>query len=79
MYLDKEVLPGVAENLSSEKTKTLFTVCCTIVLIKKLNNSWGRDKGNHYRVGGFICDKKIKLIYILNFSFVFLGLDNVYF
>lgn len=39
MYLDKEVLPGVAENLSSEKTKTLFTVCCTIVLIKKLNNS----------------------------------------
>ncbi|CAB3995598.1 dedicator of cytokinesis 1-like, partial [Paramuricea clavata] len=25
MYLDKEVLPDVAENLSSEKTKTLFT------------------------------------------------------
>jgi hypothetical protein len=31
---------------------------------------------SHYRNCGFICDKKIMLIYI-NFSFDFLGLDNV--
>jgi hypothetical protein len=30
-----------------------------LIGIKKLiNNSCGKDKGNHYRVGGFICDKK---------------------
>jgi hypothetical protein len=34
-----------------------------------------KDKGNYYRVGVFICDKNM-LIYI-NFSFDFLGLDNV--
>jgi hypothetical protein len=34
-----------------------------------------KDKGNHCRVGGFTCDKKIMFRYI-NFSFDFLGLDN---
>jgi hypothetical protein len=24
----------------------------------KIEYSWGKDKGNHYRVAGFICDKK---------------------
>jgi hypothetical protein len=38
------------------------------------------DKGNHYRVGGFIYDKNslYKFIYI-NINFDFLGLENVYF
>ena len=30
-------------------------------MIKKvINNSWGKNKGNHYHVGdgGFICDEK---------------------
>jgi C1A family cysteine protease len=39
---------------------------------KLIKNSWGKDKGK----GGFICDKKIMFIY-MNFSFDFLGLDNV--
>jgi hypothetical protein len=54
-----------AEEIFSQTLKTIII------------NSWGKDKGNHCRVGGFICDKKIILIYI-NFSFDFLGLDNVY-
>ena len=36
-----------------------------------------KDKGNHCRVGGFICDKKS--CHYMNFIFDFLGLDNVYF
>jgi hypothetical protein len=42
--------------------------------------SMRKYKGNHCRVGGFICDKKsCHLLIYINFSFDFLGLDNVYF
>jgi hypothetical protein len=38
----------------------IFNISTILYTLKKLiNNSWGKDKGNHYRVGGFICDKKI--------------------
>ena len=37
------------------------------------NNSWGKDKGNHYRVGGFVCDKK-SCSFTKSFSFDFLDL-----
>jgi hypothetical protein len=45
------------------------------LLMKLNNNSRGKDKGNHYNVGGFI-RVKIMLIYI-KFSFDFLGLGKV--
>jgi hypothetical protein len=38
-----------------------------------------KDKGNHCRIGGFICDKKSCSCIYMNFIFDFLGLDNVHF
>jgi hypothetical protein len=35
-----------------------------------MNKSWGKDKGNHYRVGGFICDKKSRSFTYFSFDFL---------